>query len=133
MTSPTDHLEDRFMDAAVATCAECAMLVGAFCTGGKGCVELDSGRLACSKVDQNHLIIHLPRIRAAIIVMDKIKDELMFPTDERIFYIYDAMEQGMSTEKISELTQINPFFIVKMRNLFDAAKEIGKIGINQVT
>jgi hypothetical protein len=75
MTSKIDHLESRFMDAAVATCAEVSLLMEAFCARCPGCLELDSRELACRKVDQNALIMHLPRLRASILVMDRCKNE----------------------------------------------------------
>lgn len=49
--------------------------------------------------------------------LDKIRENLKFPTDERIFYIADAMNSGMAMGDISEITCINPFFIEKMANI----------------
>jgi len=49
--------------------------------------------------------------------IDKIKENLITPTDKRLFYIMDALKSGMSVEKISELSRINPFFIEKINNI----------------
>lgn len=54
--------------------------------------------------------------------LDKIKENLKFPTDERIFYIADAMNLGMSVNDISEITCINPFFLEKMANILTNSK-----------
>ncbi len=54
--------------------------------------------------------------------LDKIKENLKFPTDERIFYIADAMNLGMSVKDISEITCINPFFLEKMANILTNSK-----------
>jgi len=47
----------------------------------------------------------------------KIKDKLRYATDERLYYIVDAMNYGMSVNEISEITGINTFFIYKMENI----------------
>ena len=49
--------------------------------------------------------------------LEKMRKMLAKQTDERLFYIADAMNAGISVEEISELTNINPFFIEKMRNI----------------
>lgn len=49
--------------------------------------------------------------------LEVIKKNLIVPTDQRLFYIVDALGNGMSVEEISELTKICPFFIEKMRNI----------------
>ncbi len=49
--------------------------------------------------------------------LNKIKDQLMNPTDKRLFYIIDALENKLSVSEIAELTQINPFFIKKIENI----------------
>ncbi|MEA3255562.1 MAG: carbamoyl-phosphate synthase subunit L, partial [Candidatus Altiarchaeota archaeon] len=49
--------------------------------------------------------------------LEVIRMNLITPTDQRLFYIADALEKGMSVEEISELTKICPFFIEKMKNI----------------
>ncbi|MBN2014119.1 MAG: carbamoyl-phosphate synthase large subunit [Candidatus Altiarchaeota archaeon] len=53
---------------------------------------------------------------------DKIIDQLQHPTDKRLFYIVDALENKMSVGEISEHTKINPFFIEKIKNIVEARK-----------
>lgn len=52
----------------------------------------------------------------------KIKDvstELSEPTDQRIFAIAEALEQGMGVEEIHELTRIDKWFLEKLKNISD--------------
>lgn len=53
---------------------------------------------------------------------DKIIDQLRHPTDKRLFYIVDALENGISVEEISQHTKINAFFVEKIKNIVDAEK-----------
>ncbi len=50
----------------------------------------------------------------------KIIDALVNPTDKRLYYIIDALQNKMSVEEIAEHTQINPFFIRKIENIVRA-------------
>jgi carbamoyl-phosphate synthase large subunit len=46
------------------------------------------------------------------------------PTDERLFAIYEALHRGVSAERISDLTSINPYFIYRIENIIDAENEV---------
>ncbi|XRO75091.1 carbamoyl-phosphate synthase large subunit [Methanocaldococcus sp. 28A] len=58
---------------------------------------------------------------------EEIKNILKNPTDERIFVIAKALEKGWSVEKICELTNIDEFFIKKIKNIVDMKKELEKL------
>ncbi len=58
--------------------------------------------------------------------INKIKENLITPTDKRLFYIIDALKSGISVENISKLSKINPFFIEKIENI---VRNSGKLGI----
>jgi len=58
--------------------------------------------------------------------IDRIKENLITPTDKRLFYIIDALKAGISVKDISGLTKINPFFIEKIENI---VRNSGKIDI----
>lgn len=60
------------------------------------------------------------------IEFDSIDDELLKPTDKRIFAIYAALEKGYSIDKIYELTKIDRWFLVKLHNIFELEKTINK-------
>jgi carbamoyl-phosphate synthase large subunit len=50
---------------------------------------------------------------------DDLDEELANPTDLRIFAMAQALEQGYTTERLYDLTKIDPWFIEKMRNIVD--------------
>ena len=50
---------------------------------------------------------------------DDVDKELSVPTDLRIFVIEDAFEKGYSVEQIYELTKIDRWFLIKLKNIFD--------------
>ncbi|MCX9073591.1 MAG: carbamoyl-phosphate synthase large subunit, partial [Candidatus Methanoperedens sp.] len=55
---------------------------------------------------------------------DEIKDILLHPTHERLFVIYQALRNGTGMDEISRLTNIDPFFIRKIRNIIDTEDAI---------
>jgi len=57
--------------------------------------------------------------------IEVIKHNLKNPTDQRLYYMADAIMAGLSVEEISELTKINPFFIEKMKNIVEFDKTAG--------
>ncbi len=50
---------------------------------------------------------------------DDIEKELMEPTDMRIFVIEKAFEQGWNIERIHHATRIDPWFLNKLRHIYD--------------
>ncbi|MFA5815557.1 MAG: carbamoyl-phosphate synthase (glutamine-hydrolyzing) large subunit, partial [Bacteroidales bacterium] len=48
---------------------------------------------------------------------DSLDNELRTPTDMRIFVIAQALERGMSVEDIHEMTGIDLWFLIKLRNI----------------
>lgn len=45
------------------------------------------------------------------------EDDLANPTDERLFQLYSAIKDGMDLDKIQKLTNIDKFFLYKIRNI----------------
>ncbi|MEX0987113.1 MAG: carbamoyl-phosphate synthase (glutamine-hydrolyzing) large subunit [Bacteroidales bacterium] len=56
-----------------------------------------------------------------------IDKELTQPTDMRILVIEKALEQGYTIDKIHDLTKIDKWFLVKLKNIFDLKNEIEKV------
>ena len=56
------------------------------------------------------------------ITFDNLEEALSKPTDLRIFAIADAMEKGVSVQRIEELTQIDPWFLEKLENIHRYSK-----------
>jgi len=48
---------------------------------------------------------------------ERIRKELSEPTDQRIFYTVKALKSGFSTEEVSKLSGIDPWFLDKIRNI----------------
>jgi len=55
---------------------------------------------------------------------DRIRELLKTPTDQRLFVVYHALRTGFSSEEISELTSIDPFFLQKLKNIIEVEDRI---------
>ncbi len=55
---------------------------------------------------------------------DQIRELLKTPTDQRLFVMYHALRTGFSSEEISELTSIDPFFLQKLKNIIEIEDRI---------
>ncbi|MCU4154845.1 carbamoyl-phosphate synthase (glutamine-hydrolyzing) large subunit [Carboxylicivirga sp. A043] len=55
-----------------------------------------------------------------------VKKELEEPTDQRIFAIAQAFEEGASVDEIHELTRIDKWFLEKLKNISDHADVLKK-------
>lgn len=51
--------------------------------------------------------------------LEKIRQELANPTDKRLFFVAEAIRQGMALEEIYALTGIDPFFLKGIGNIVD--------------
>ena len=60
---------------------------------------------------------------------DYTEEDLINPTDERLFQLYTALKRGESVEKLSKLTKIDTFFLNKIKNIVDFEKTITKENI----
>ncbi len=56
------------------------------------------------------------------LTFDNLEDALSKPTDLRIFAIADAMEKGVTVERIGELTKIDRWFLEKLENIHNYSK-----------
>ena len=55
-----------------------------------------------------------------------LEKELSNPTDLRVFAIAKAFEQGYSVDRIHNLTKISPWFLEKLKNIYDYSLVLGK-------
>jgi carbamoyl-phosphate synthase large subunit len=60
-----------------------------------------------------------------------IKKELANPTDERLFYIVEAIRRGISTEEINKLTGIVPLFLDAIKRIVEFENELQALGLTQ--
>ncbi|MBS1160410.1 MAG: carbamoyl-phosphate synthase large subunit [Proteobacteria bacterium] len=57
---------------------------------------------------------------------ETIDEQLARPTPDRLWYVADAFGVGMSVEKVFDLTKIDPWFLVQIKELVDLELEIEK-------
>ncbi|HLO59316.1 MAG TPA: carbamoyl-phosphate synthase (glutamine-hydrolyzing) large subunit [Bacteroidales bacterium] len=57
---------------------------------------------------------------------EDIAKELSEPTDMRIFVIEEAFEKGWTVEKIHQATRIDPWFLHKLKHIYDHKNELEK-------
>lgn len=55
---------------------------------------------------------------------DRIRELLITPTDQRLFVVYHALRTGFSSEEISKLTSIDPFFLQKLKKIIEIEDRI---------
>jgi len=56
--------------------------------------------------------------------IEKIKNELENPTDQRLFYIVKALQAGMDEKEICNLTGIDAWFLYKIKNIVEFQDKI---------
>jgi carbamoyl-phosphate synthase large subunit len=63
--------------------------------------------------------------------IERIEQALMHPNDEIIFAVVEAMKAGMSIERIYQLSFIDPWFLVKIKNIVDMEELLRKISFDE--
>jgi carbamoyl-phosphate synthase large subunit len=53
-----------------------------------------------------------------------IKEKLSHPTDERIYYVYDALRKGWTCQEVHEVTKIDLWFLEKLMNIVKMEKKL---------
>lgn len=61
---------------------------------------------------------------------EEVRGLLKTPTDERLFAIYIALKRGITSEEISKLTGIEPYFLYRIENIIAVEDELRKKGLN---
>lgn len=60
----------------------------------------------------------------SVSIDEKFEDNLINATDQRLFYLYSAIKQGYSIEKLNELTNIHELFLDKLLHIWEIEQEI---------
>ncbi|MEM0492566.1 MAG: carbamoyl-phosphate synthase (glutamine-hydrolyzing) large subunit [Candidatus Thermoplasmatota archaeon] len=63
---------------------------------------------------------------------NNLEKEIKEPTDKRIFAVFEAIKQGISIERISHLSGINPWFLCKIKNIADLEQKISKFKLDEL-
>jgi carbamoyl-phosphate synthase large subunit len=67
---------------------------------------------------------HLGMAKIASWTDEEIRASLKNPDDERIFVVSEALNRGYRVEEIQEITNIDPYFIEKLKNINDLSKAL---------
>ncbi len=62
--------------------------------------------------------------------VERIKDVLVNPTDERLFKIVKALKMGVSIEEIYSLSGVDPFFLHKIKNIIDMERKLCTLNLD---
>ncbi len=65
--------------------------------------------------------------------MGKIRNELLVPGAERIWYVADAFRAGMTLEEVHELSYIDPWFLAQIEELIGIESEVREQGVTALT
>jgi carbamoyl-phosphate synthase large subunit len=63
--------------------------------------------------------------------LERIEQALIHPNDEIIFAVVEAMKVGMSIERIYELSAIDPWFLVKIKNIVEVETKLRKSSFDE--
>ncbi len=66
-------------------------------------------------------------------VIDDYEQGIKIPTEQRIFAIAKALQEGVSVEKIAEWSNIDQWFLQKLKNIVNASHEVKKQGLKKET
>ena len=61
---------------------------------------------------------------------ERIRKELVEPTDERIFYVVKALKSGISIVEVSKMTGIDPWFLDKIANIVEIEEQVRQSGLS---
>jgi carbamoyl-phosphate synthase large subunit len=63
--------------------------------------------------------------------IERIEQALMHPSDEIIFAVVEAIKSGLSTDRIHQLSAIDPWFLAKIRNIVNMEKCLRKSSFDE--
>ncbi|KAH8109140.1 carbamoyl-phosphate synth [Phellopilus nigrolimitatus] len=66
-------------------------------------------------------------------LVDDIDEELLNPTDKRMFAIHTAFARGYSIEKIWQMTNIDKWFLTRLQNLFKMEQYLSDCNVSALT
>ena len=62
--------------------------------------------------------------------LEDLESGLVTPSSKRVAYLYEAMRRGISTEKIAELTKIDPWFLHNLQQIVETEQLIRQKGFS---
>ncbi|WP_232038044.1 carbamoyl-phosphate synthase (glutamine-hydrolyzing) large subunit [Candidatus Nitrosocosmicus franklandus] len=97
--------------------------------------EIGKDGLVCNLEDENEFYLRKRKSDDVTdhidpSVIEKIEYSLIHPDDEIIFNVVRAIKFGMSIEHISNLSSIDPWFLMKIKNIVDKEEQLKKANLN---
>lgn len=74
-----------------------------------------------------------PSDNDVILPKEIIKEKLVKPNSQRLFYIREAFKSGFSIEEIYNLTYIDPWFLYHLKEIFDKSEKIKGRSLESLT
>ncbi len=62
--------------------------------------------------------------------IEKLREEMHNPTDERLYKIPKAIKAGLSIQEIYKLSGIDPWFLYKIKNIVDIEAKLSKLSLD---
>jgi len=66
------------------------------------------------------------------LIFNNIEKELKEPTDKRMFAIVEAIKKGFSIDKIYQLSNVNPWFLYKIKNIVDLEQKLTHFKLEKI-
>ena len=63
---------------------------------------------------------------------DILKEKLIVPDSEKVFYIYQAYHSGISLDKIHQLTKIDPWFLSQIKDIYELEIKLSFYGLESI-
>jgi len=73
-------------------------------------------------IGKDGLVANLKDVEAPSV--EYVEEMLLRPTDEVLFYLAKALEMGMSVERVSELSSVDPWFVAKIKNIVEMDRKL---------
>lgn len=94
---------------------------------GKGLRSLEIGRYGLGADGKD------PWDKGQTLTREEIKQKLIHPHSQRIFYIKYALQMGFSVEEIYQLTAIDPWFVNNIKQIVDFEETLKKYRLKPLT
>ena len=87
----------------------------------KGIRSLDLGK---------HSLINISYMKKSL---NELRERVMVPDDERIFYLAEMLRRDYRTDKVCDITGIDPFFVNKIKWIVDQEEKLKDISLEELS
>lgn len=68
--------------------------------------------------------VHVSLAETELVSDSELISKLIYPEDDRLFYLYEGLKRGYSDEELHSFTQIDYFFLDKLRHLYEIEQKL---------